>query len=106
MQLDPQASRQILEAVLTLAGGTVAAAIIAAIIQIAKTVPTFGAWLENGHEYLASLVLSAILVVYAAVAIGYALDLVSGFGLFLAWLGLAAIVGKAYDAGAKVVAAT
>lgn len=95
MDLDPQASRQILEAVLTLAGGTIAGAIIAQVIQVLKRLSPN--WLENGHEYIVNLLLSGILVVYAALATGYTFDLVSSFGLFIAWLGLAGLTAKGYD---------
>lgn len=95
--LDPGAAREFLAATLTLAGATAAAALIAGFIQVLKTLPGLGTWLEAGHEYVASLVFSAALVGYAAWATGYAIDAVSGFGLFLAWLGLAKLIGGTYD---------
>jgi len=97
VNLDPQQSRAILEAVLTLAGGTVAGAILAQLISVLKRLGGFGTWIENGHEYVVNLVLSALLLGYAAAATGYAVDLVSGFGLFIAWLGLAGLTDKAYQ---------
>lgn len=86
-----------LSLVLTAAGVPIAGGIIAALIQILKRVPVFGAWLatENNARF-ANIVLCAALVVYATAAVGIPLTLVSGFMLFLAWINLVGFTDAAY----------
>lgn len=83
--------------VLTAAGATLSAALIAAIVQIVKRVPAFGAWLDAGREPAVVLVLSLTLVVYAGVATIEVWTLEAGFSLMLAWVGIAGLATKAYD---------
>jgi hypothetical protein len=83
--------------ILTAAGIPVVAGIQAALIQLLKRVPAFGPWLESGKEAALNIVLSAVIVAYAAAAIKVELGLVSGFMLFLAWVNLAGFTSKAYD---------
>ena len=83
--------------VLTAAGIPIAAAIIAAFIQILKRVPGIGPILDAGRETFLAIVLSGVLIGYAAAAISVPLNLTSGFMLFLAWVNLAGLTGKAYD---------
>lgn len=97
MTLDPEQARAILASFLTLAGGTVVATIVAQVVQAFKRIPRFGTWLDAGREYVASLGIGGGLLIYAAIATGYTIDLVSAFALFLAWLGFGAIVGAAHD---------
>lgn len=98
--MDPQTSDAILRGILTLAGGTAASALIAGVIELIKRLPGVGTFVDAGREYVLSLGFSAALVAYAAAATGYALNAVSGFGLFLAWYGLAKLAGSAYDEAA------
>lgn len=95
--LDPAQANAILGATLTTAGAVVASTIVAAIIQVLKSLRGFGAWLEGDHEYVLAIVLDGALIGYAAWATGYAINAVSGFGLLLAWLGLVKLTGTAYD---------
>lgn len=83
--------------ILTMAGGTIAAGLIAYLIQVVKRLPTFGAWLDDGKEIGASFVLSIVLVVYAALATGVQLTLISAFSVFIAWLGIAGLATKVHD---------
>lgn len=83
--------------VLTAAGATVSAALIASVIQIVKRVPTFGAWLDAGREAGAALLLSLVLVLYAALGTITVWDAPTGFAVFLAWVGIAGLATKAYD---------
>lgn len=93
----PDPSSFDLSIILTMAGGTIAAGLIAYLIEVVKRTPGFGAWLENGHEVTVSLILSVVLVVYAAVATHVPLTLVSAFSVFLAWLGIAGLSTKVHD---------
>lgn len=95
---DPQGAGGILGSVLTLSGGTVAAALVAAFIQYAlKPIGGgFGTWVD-AHEQLVTLILGAALIGYAAAATGYAFTAISGFGLLVAWLGFAKLTGGVYD---------
>ncbi len=97
MPIDPAAAKQILESVLTLAGGTIASGIIAGIIQLAKGIPNVGPVLDAGREYVLALILSAALIAYAVIATAQPADLVALFGYFLAWLGLAKLAAGVYD---------
>jgi len=83
--------------ILTAAGATVSAALIAAVTQIAKRVPAFGTWLDAGKEATFALLLSFLLVGYAFVATTPTPDLFNGFAAFLAWVGVAGLATKAYD---------
>ena len=91
-----------LELILTGAGVTVAAALIASIIEILKRLPGLGAVLEGGNAGAASTLLAAVLVVYAYLATATAVDPAGAFAAFLAWVGIAGLAGKAYDTGRTV----
>ena len=105
MELDPQMATAILEGVFTLAGATLIATLIAAIIQYAlKPLGPLGKWVD-AHEQITSLALWAVIVIYAVAALALPLDLIAIFGYFLAWLGGAKLSGAAYDT-AKDVQAT
>lgn len=86
-----------LEIILTMAGGTVAAGLIASVVQILKRVPAFGAWLDAGREPLFVLLLAAVLVVYAAIATIPVWLPATPFAVFLAWVGIAGLATKVYD---------
>lgn len=98
---DPSGSGTILAAVLTAAGVPIAGAIIAAVIQAAKSVPGVGA-LVTAQPVAASMVVSAGLIVYAAVATHVTFDMVSVFGLALAWLALNGFSKATYDTAVAV----
>lgn len=93
-----------LGAVLTLAGGTATAALIAGLIEMIKKLPGIGAFFDAGREYAVSLALGGVVVAYAAYATAYVITPVSAFGLFLAWYGLAKLAGSAYDTARTVKA--
>lgn len=93
---DPSGSGQILAAVLTAAGVPIAGAILSAITQALKSIPGLGP-LVSSQPVVTGMILSAVLVAYATVAVGVAIDLVSGFGLFLAWLAINGFSKATYD---------
>ena len=90
-----------LELILTGAGVTVAAALIASIIEILKRLPGLGSVLQS-NAGAASTLLAAALVAYAYLATAVTVDPVTAFGAFLAWVGIAGLAGKAYDTGRAV----
>ena len=91
---------------LTAAGATVGATIIASLIEAAKRFNItigplrirFGEWLDAGNENAASLVLSFGLVLYAYLVTTPDVTPANAFAAFVAFLGVAAISGRAYDA--------
>lgn len=91
--------------ILTGAGVTVAAALIASIIEIIKRVPWMGPRLDAGLESFAAILLAALLVAYAYVATVTSVDAAGVFAAFLAWVGIAGLAGRAYDVGSTVKAA-
>lgn len=100
--IDPVAARAILEGLFTLQGATVGAVLIAAFIQVIKArVP----WIENGHEATVAFVASILLILFGVVSLGKPVDLVSDFGYVVAWIGLAKLVGAAYDTAKTTKAA-
>jgi len=94
-----------LAVVLTAAGATLSAALIASVIQVVKKVPALGPWLDAEHEALASYVLAAGLVVWAVIGVGQEISALTLFTDFLAWLGIAKLSGAAYDSALDVKAA-
>lgn len=93
---DPSGSGQILAVVLTAAGVPVAGAIIAAITQALKSVPGLGT-VVSANPTVTAMVISAALIAYAVVAVAVPIDLVSLFGLFLAWLAINGFSKATYD---------
>ncbi len=80
--------------VLTAAGATVSAALIAAVILILKRVPGLGPIIANDNENFTAVVLAAALVIYAYVATVPAPgDLANIFSAFLAFVGIATLSG-------------
>lgn len=88
--------------ILTGAGTTVAATLIASVIEILKRLPG-GAWVDNGHEAAISTLLAAVLVAYAYLATSQ-VDAFSAFAAFLAFVGIAGLAGRAYDVAVTVKA--
>lgn len=86
-----------LAAVLTAAGATVAAALIASVIQLTKYVPGVGAWIDNGREAAVAELLALLLVVYAFLGTTPVATFANVFAAFLAFVGIAALATKAYD---------
>ena len=84
--------------VLTGAGVTVSAALIAALILILKRVPAIGTAIDNDKEGFASIILAAILVIYAFVATTPHPDAFNGFAAFLAFVGIAGLASGAHTA--------
>lgn len=93
----PEGTEITLDIVLTAAGATVSAALIASVIQIAKRLPSLGTWLDANREQLAAAILSIVLVVYAYIATTAKPDLTNGFAAFLAWVNIALLSTKAHD---------
>lgn len=86
-----------LAAVLTAAGATVAAGLIAAVIQLLKYLPGLGRWLDDQHEALVAELLALLLVVYAFLGTTPVPTFANAFAAFLAFVGIAALATKAYD---------
>lgn len=82
--------------VLTAAGATAAAGLIATLIELAKTLPAIGPWIDAKREPGVAVLLSAVLVSYAYLVTTVP-DPVSAFGAFLAFVGIAALASKAHD---------
>jgi len=94
-----------LSMVLTAAGMTASAALIASFIEIAKHTAFFGAWLDAQRESSVAVILAALLVGYAAFATHQVIDPGSVFADFLVWIGLAKLTAAAYDSGSNAVTA-
>lgn len=92
-----------LSIILTAAGATVSAALIASVIQILKRLPGLGGWIDANREPGLAMLLSALIVGYAFVATTPAPDLTNGFAAFLAFVGVAGLAGKAYDVAPKAL---
>ena len=92
-----------LSLILTAAGATVAATIIASLIQVLKRLPGLGGWIDSNREPGLSVLLSGALVGYAYFATTPQLDAANGFAAFLAWIGVAGLAGKAYDVAPQAV---
>jgi hypothetical protein len=88
--------------VLTAAGATVSAALIASIIEVLKKAPVIGPWIDAKREPGAGVLLSLGLVAYTVAALQLPVDLVSIAGYFVAFLGIAALASKSHDLAATV----
>jgi hypothetical protein len=84
--------------VLTGAGVTVSAALIAALVLILKRIPALGPAIDNDKEGFTSIVLAALLVVYAFIATTAHPDAFNGFAAFLAFVGIAGLASGAHTA--------
>lgn len=100
----PNGTEITLALILTGAGTTVAAALIASIIEILKRVPSLGPRLDAGLESFVAILLAALLVAYAYFTTATTYDAAGVFAAFLAWVGIAGLAGKAYDVGSTVKA--
>lgn len=107
MEIDPTTAAAILAGAFTLAGAPIVATAIATLIEGFKRLPVIGPGIDAGKEYLASIVLSALFIVYAVAALAKPTDPVSLFGYGLAWLVYVKLAGAAYDTarGIKAVIA-
>lgn len=90
--------------ILTAAGATVAATIIASIIELAKKLPYIGTWIDAKREPGSAVLLSALLTALAYFATVTVPDAFNAFAAFLAFLGIAGLATKAYDVGVSVKA--
>jgi hypothetical protein len=89
--------------VLTGAGVTVSAALIAAVIEILKRVGPLGTWIDAKREPGVAVVLSAALVGYAYLTTS-TVDPITAFGAFLAFVGIAGLASKTHDVAATLTA--
>ena len=83
--------------VLTAAGATVSAALIASIIEVLKKAPVIGKFIDDKREPGFGVLLSAGLVAYTVAALSLPVDLVSLASYFVAFLGIAALASKSHD---------
>jgi len=88
--------------VLTAAGATVSAALIASIIEVLKKVPVLGKFIDDKREPGFGVLLSFGLVAYTVAALQLPVDLVSLASYFVAFLGIAALASKSHDLAATV----
>jgi len=91
--------------VLTAAGATLSATLIASLIQLLKYVPVVGPWLDAKREPGAAVILAGVLVVVAYIGTIASPDLISAFAAFLAWVGIARLATAGYDTAVSVKAA-
>ena len=87
--------------VLTGAGTTIAAALIASVIEIAKRLPGLGS-VVRANAAAVSTLLAGALVVYAYFGTDVTPDAASAFAAFLAFVGIAGLAGKTYDVARSV----
>lgn len=87
--------------VLTGAGTTIAAALIASVIEILKRLPGVGSVITSNAAAVSTL-LALVLVLYAFVATTPNPDAASAFAAFLAFVGIAGLAGKTYDVAHSV----
>lgn len=92
--------------VLTAAGATVSAALIASILETLKKVPVIGPFIDDKREPGFGVLLSALLVAYTVAALGLPVDLVSLASYVVAFLGIAALASKTHDLAANVTASS
>ena len=92
--------------VLTAAGATVSAGVIATLIQLSKKIPVIGPWIDAKREPGVAVLASAALVAVAYLGTTAPADIsiASGFAAFLAFLGIAKLSTAAYDVGVTVKA--
>lgn len=83
---------------LTAAGATVAAGLIASLVEALKRLPGIGAVVNANAAAVATL--ASFGLVFAAYVTTQTVTPVGVFGAFVASLGVAAMAGKAYDVAA------
>jgi hypothetical protein len=94
----PEGTQLTLDLVLTAAGATVAAGLIATVVQILKRLPSLGIWLDQNREPWFVILLTIVLVGYAYFATTTnTTDLGGLFAAFLAWVNIAGLATKAHD---------
>lgn len=98
--MDPAA---ILAVVLTGPGVPIVGMLVAGITQALKSVPGLGGPV-TANPVVTTMILTAGILGYAVAATGYALDLVTGFGLFLVWLADNGFAKATYDTAKSVSA--
>ena len=99
----PEGTDLTLALVLTGAGVTVSAALIASVIEILKRLPGLSS-VVGANPAAVATVLAAVLVGYAYVVTVPAKDGVNGFAAFLAFVGVAGLAGKTYDVAKSLTA--
>ncbi len=83
--------------VLTAAGATVSAALIASVIEILKRIPALGPWVDAKHEPAVALLLSFVLVAYSYLLTTPTPDLASAGSAFIAFIGIAGLSTAVHD---------
>ena len=96
MVFDPNGAAAILAIVLTAPGVVIVGALCAAITEALKSVPGLSG-LATNNPVVTVMILSALVVLYAAWATGFAFNPTSGFGLFLLWLADNGFAKASYD---------
>jgi len=94
-----------LATILTAGGAVAVSGLISGLIEMAKRLPSIGAWVGNGREFAFACALSAFFVVWAVLGGGQPLTPVSAFADFLAWYGIARLSGAVYDNASSAKAA-
>ncbi len=87
---------------LTMAGGTIAAGIVASVVEALKKLPGIGPWIDAKREPGVATLASFVIVGYAYWVTHPAPDPISIFGALVAALGVAAIAGKSHDVVSNV----
>lgn len=87
--------------VLTGAGATVSAALIASVIEICKRLPGLGSVVAANAAAVSTL-FAFLLVVYAYAATTAVPNPASAFAAFLAFVGIAGLAGKTYDVARSI----
>lgn len=82
---------------LTMAGGTVAAGIVASVVEALKKIPGIGPWIDAKREPGVATLASFLVIGYAYWVTHPVPDAITAFGAFVAALGVAAIAGKTHD---------
>jgi hypothetical protein len=94
----PEGTQITLDVILTAAGASVSAGLIATLLQVLKRLPGLGPWLDANREPWAVLIVSIVLVAYAYLATtSNPAEPVALFAAFLAWINIAALTSKAHD---------
>jgi hypothetical protein len=87
---------------LTMAGGTIAAGIVASVVEALKKLPGIGPWIDAKREPGVATLASFVVIFSAYFITDTTPDAIGIFGAFVAALGVAAIAGKTHDVAATV----
>lgn len=90
--------------ILTAAGAGVFATFLTGFVGVLKNLPGLGAWLENGHELAAIMLLAAIVVVLAGID-QHVNGLAGYFGLAVAWYAVTELAVAIHDRAKPLVRA-